>query len=95
VPELQGRRIEKSIWKWIERYTLPSCNQIYTVSQGIADLFHKEYNKQVDVISNFPYKHIKSSSMIKVNIIIYQGDLNEGRGIEMSIKAMDKLSDWK
>lgn len=95
VPELQGRAFEKSIWKWIERRTLPYCDKIYTVSQGIADMFQNEYKKHVEVICNFPRKQTKLFDVHKENIIIYQGDLNEGRGLEMAIKAMDNLPNWK
>lgn len=94
VPEIQGRPFEKSIWKWIEKWTLPSCKKIYTVSQSIADMFQKEYRKPVEVICNYPIKQVHRPIMNKENIIIYQGDLNEGRGLEMAISAMDKLPDW-
>ena len=95
VPELQGRKFEKSIWKFIERRVIPYCDKIYTVSQGIAEIFQDEYEKQVEVICNFSRNQTKSNDVYEENIIIYQGDLNEGRGLEMAIRAMDKLPDWK
>lgn len=95
VPELQGREFEKSIWKYLERRILPHCDKIYTVSHGISEIFQEEYGKKVEVICNFPRKQTKSNDVIKENVIIYQGDLNEGRGLEMAIRAMDKLPDWK
>ncbi|MBL7789260.1 MAG: glycosyltransferase [Chitinophagales bacterium] len=94
VPELQGRGLEKAIWKWVERLAIPLCDKIYTVSDGIASLFSKEYFKEVEVIQNLPRKFTRDTQSRKENIILYQGDLNEGRGLELAIKAMDSLENY-
>lgn len=94
VPELQGRGMEKSIWKWVERIAVPYCTKIYTVSDGIASLFSQEYRQPVEVIYNYPQKYKRDARVQKENIILYQGDLNEGRGLELAIAAMDRLDGY-
>ena len=92
VPELTNRRFEKSIWKWIERISIPPCAGMYTVSQGIADIFSREYGKQCDVIYNFPTLITKKENLLSDRkIILYQGDLNEGRGLDCAIRSMPHI----
>jgi glycosyltransferase involved in cell wall biosynthesis len=92
VPELHNRKLEKSIWKWIERCCIPHCDKMYTVSQGIADLFEAEYKKPCEVIYNFPRKvenkQPKTNTSQTNKILIYQGDLNEGRGLDIAIEGL-------
>lgn len=93
VPELVNRRIQKGIWEIIEKITLPNVEYCYTVSKSIADEYFVKYNKKFDVIRNLPLKkqviHKK-----KENIIIYQGALNIGRGIELMIDSMFYIPDY-
>jgi glycosyltransferase involved in cell wall biosynthesis len=95
VPELQNRKLEKSIWKWVERLCIPHCTKMYTVSQGIADLFEAEYKKPCQVIYNFPRriesKLEKQKSNNQNKILIYHGDLNEGRGLDIAIEGLKSI----
>lgn len=96
VPELQGRWFEKKVWKMVEKYSIPFCQRIYTVSESIAKLLSQEYHRHVDVIFNYPLKNQEiQPELERENIILYQGDLNEGRGLELAIMAMGRLPDWK
>lgn len=89
VPELVGRGFKKSVWKRIERFAIPQCRAIYTVGESIAELFRKEYHRSIEVIYNFPLKnsidHTKKKNSF---IVLYQGDLNEGRGVDRFIESM-------
>jgi glycosyltransferase involved in cell wall biosynthesis len=95
VPELHNRKLEKTIWKWIEKRCISRCVKMYTVSQGIADLFQKEYKKPCEVIYNFPRKienkHPKTNTNQTNKILIYQGDLNEGRGLDIAIEGLKSI----
>lgn len=95
VPELTNRRFEKSIWKWVEKKAIPYCQSIYTVSNQLAILFSQEYNRKVEVIYNYPFSLNTRHGVQKDNLIIYQGDLNEGRGLELAIQAMRNLDSYK
>ena len=33
VPELVDRKLEKSVWKWIERHFITKCSKMYNVSR--------------------------------------------------------------
>lgn len=94
VPELADRRFEKSIWKWVERKAIPQCRSMYTVSNQLAILFNREYNLKADVIYNYPFSLNRKFTIQKENIIVYQGDLNVGRGLELAIQAMRKLEGY-
>lgn len=89
VPELTERKFEKTVWKFIEKFSIPRCVSMYTVGEGIADLFRKEYRRSVDVIYNYPRLRSERVKTFKEKpIVIYQGDLNEGRGVDKFLEAM-------
>ncbi len=93
VPELVERPGVKSFWKRIERLILPRLNHVITVSESIAALYRKEYGIEVSVLRNVP-ELLESDypvpSLVKDNkkVIVYQGAINRGRGIEPMVSAM-------
>jgi glycosyltransferase involved in cell wall biosynthesis len=94
VPELKNRSIVRWIWEKIESIILPHIHFSSTVSPSIADAYNKKYNIRMEVVRNLPFrKPAPSAPMFQLRkqtekIIIYQGALNMGRGLELSIKAM-------
>ncbi|MFY7861648.1 MAG: glycosyltransferase, partial [Chitinophagales bacterium] len=66
--------------------------KMYTVGPCIANLFQNEYRKNCEVICNFPrsFQRLPTTKSEKFTII-YQGDLNEGRGVDVMIKAMMEM----
>ena len=95
VPELVNRPRVKKIWQSLEKKMLPHIKYAYTVSQPIADAYNRLYNIKMDVIYNYPYlnkqKEIHQTGLPDKNIIIYQGVLNKGRGLENIIAAMQYI----
>jgi len=91
VPELQNRKISKNIWRCLESFLLPKIKHCYTVSQGVADLFKERYKKQFRVIRNVPLKKEIPFLNNEERLIIYQGALNVGRGLEYMIRAMRQI----
>jgi len=97
VPELNGR-LAKRAWLLIERMILPHLKHAYTVCQSIADEYEKRYGLKMFVVRNIPLCDRKISKPKDFNfltkeysgkrIILYQGALNIGRGIEQTIEAM-------
>ncbi|MDB5282877.1 MAG: hypothetical protein JWO06_1952, partial [Bacteroidota bacterium] len=67
---------------------------VYTVSLGLAKLFHEKYSKQVEVIMNVPVLQGKKPETPNngEKYVLYQGALNEGRGLENLILAMKDVS---
>jgi glycosyltransferase involved in cell wall biosynthesis len=94
VPELINRKFQQRIWLLIEKLILPKLKYTYTVSQSIADEYNKKYGTDFKVIRNLPNK-TQPAGIEKQKVIIYQGALNIGRGIEFMIETMQYLSDYK
>lgn len=96
VPEVVNRPKVQSIWAKVESYFLPKNKNIITVCQSIADFYKDKYNIDISVVRNIPIikdhnpKPIKSDDQF---IIIYQGAINVGRGIESMVEMMTFLPD--
>ncbi len=101
VPELINRNFQKKIWLKIEKFILPKIKYSYTVCKSIADDYNKKYGIEMQVIRNVPLRNNAEYNFKKINnlktklntkdkkIILYQGSLNIGRGIEQVIYAME------
>lgn len=101
VPELVKRPKIQKIWRFIEKKTLPKAYKMYTVNSSIADLYHKEYNKKVQVVRNISDVKSVNTTFTKKElglpedkrIVIIQGaGINIDRGAEEAIEAI-KLID--
>lgn len=96
LPELNHRPLIKNIWIQIERWFVPGVDFAYTVNHSIARMYQSRFGKEFSVIRNMPFRTDNQSDGLKVNsdetrIILYQGVLNVGRGLESMIRAMDQL----
>ncbi|MGK0364392.1 MAG: glycosyltransferase involved in cell wall biosynthesis [Saprospiraceae bacterium] len=93
VPEVVMRPKIQRFWKGVERLTVPRLKYCYTVGGSLAEMFTKEYKIPFAVVRNVPFK-IKTPIKIASNakkILLYQGALNEGRGLEHLIEAMQEI----
>jgi len=92
VPELVHRPKIKRVWEKIEDWIFPHLKYCYTVCQPIADYYSQKYKIDMQVVRNVPYrsKPVKEKLLNYSDrkIIIYQGALNIGRGLEWVIDAM-------
>lgn len=102
IPELVDRPFVKSIWKRLENSLIPKQKFGITVSSSIANYYKKKYNTNFVTIKNYPKAISKLET--KANnpfgkeskpIILYQGALNLGRGLELIIDTMEYLSEFK
>jgi glycosyltransferase involved in cell wall biosynthesis len=95
-PELVNRKFVQNIWKNIEQWIFPKLNDVITVSQSIADLFHEKYRNKVAVVRNIPPL---PSTIISDNpeheipgdlpVVLLQGSgINVQRGAEELVQAM-------
>lgn len=80
------------VWHFIERTLVPKFKKGYTVSEGIAKEFLKHYEVNYEIIRNVPLLKPLPSVHPKEKIILYQGSVNEGRGFEYLIPAMEKVN---
>lgn len=93
VPEVLHRPFTKKIWELLEGFIIPKLTHCYTVSESIATLFNEKYKTNFDIIRNVPILNSDKQVLLKYHeeherYIIYQGALNQGRGLEPLIEAM-------
>lgn len=96
VPELVNRPFVKKTWLKLENSLLPRLQNSYTVCQSIADYYQDKYGTQFKVIKNLPLKKTVKQGKFSFNtenkkVILYQGAVNLGRGLELMIKSMPLL----
>lgn len=93
VPEVVHRPFVRRFWQLVESLFLPFYHCAYTVGPALAQLFTTKHGLNFGVIRNVPFRiptaAIKPTSSTKT--VLYQGALNEGRGIEAMIDAMAYL----
>ncbi len=97
LPELVNRPLIRNVWVRIERSILPKIRYAYTVSNSIANLYHESYGIQMSTVRNLPYQipEVKDKNDTSEKVIIYQGALNMGRGLELAIPAMKFMSNCR
>jgi glycosyltransferase involved in cell wall biosynthesis len=94
VPELKGQPIKRRIWHYLQKIFVPAAQLCVTVGPKLAVRLSNLYEREFSSIRNLPYQKEGFSSG-EENILIYQGTLNVGRGLEEAIEAMGELKDWK
>jgi glycosyltransferase involved in cell wall biosynthesis len=89
-PEVERRPAVKKIWEWVARFTIPRLKHCYTVCESLAEVFEKRYGTPFEVIRNVPFRRTEPVEKIgnERPVILYQGVLNEARGLEQAIEAM-------
>jgi glycosyltransferase involved in cell wall biosynthesis len=96
VPELIHRKTVQSVWKWIEHRLVPRLQHAVTVNYSIATIYRRLYGTRFKVVRNVPerleYTPREKDPTAK-QMIIYQGSLNIGRGLELMIDAMRHIQD--
>jgi glycosyltransferase involved in cell wall biosynthesis len=96
VPELVDRGLTRAIWLWLEQRTFPRVDAAYTVNESIAKIYSEKYKLPVSVVRNLPFRAPSQASGVpKERLLIYQGALNVGRGIELMIEAMRFLPSYQ
>ena len=85
VPEVINRPRIQKVWQWIEKKYIPKVPHKYTVCNSL----NTYYKSNFKVVRNVPYYQEKIETNIAVPpVILYQGSVNMGRGIELMIEAM-------
>ncbi|MDZ4844067.1 MAG: glycosyltransferase [Chitinophagales bacterium] len=89
VPEVVNRPVTKMIWSWVGKMFVPHADLALTVSESLAEQFHQLYGIRFETIRNVPKKTTAPANT--GNYLLYQGALNEGRGLEQLIEAMQSI----
>ncbi len=96
IPELINKPFVKKCWSRLESWILPKLKNTYTVCNSIADFYDNKYNTHFKTILNLPIKREIELGQFPFKtkgkkIIIYQGAVNIGRGLELIIDTMEFL----
>jgi len=96
VPEVVHRPFVKFIWGRVARMCLPFYRYAYTVGPALARIFEEKYGLKFGVVRNVPVsKNADLTSPKGLGSpyqLLYQGALNDGRGIEVLLEAMQHLA---
>jgi len=90
--EIITRPMVQMVWRRVEKTFVPKFRQGYTVSNSIAAVFKTRFGVDYEVIRNMPV--LKTPAPVKEkkeNILLYQGAVNEARGLEFLIPAMKDI----
>lgn len=79
------------IWKKIESKRVPAFTNGYTVCESIADELHRRYNVKYQIIRNVPLLKETAGVNKGEKFILYHGAVNEARGFEFLIPAMQAV----
>ncbi len=96
VPELVDRPLVKGVWRIHERLLLKNVKLGYTVSKPIQQYYKKQYGHDYELIKNvglFRFENKVEPEGDK-KVIIYQGAVNKGRGLELMFEAITHLDSY-
>lgn len=98
LPEVVGRPLVKMAWKLINRILMPKCTRLMTVCQSFADYYADHNGVRMTVVRNVRPCDSESFPKGKTDehpLLLYQGAVNEGRGVDWAIDALEMLPECR
>lgn len=95
VPELVNRPRTRAFWLRLEQRLFPSLKKVMTVNESLAAIYEDRYQVPVISIRNLPLKTTAVGGPQRKRILLYQGAVNEGRGVDLMIQAMEHLPGYQ
>jgi len=90
--EIITRPMVYKVWRFIEMAFVPKFKNGYTVSYSISNAFEDLFKIKYEVIANATsIKNIHKNFSKRDKVIVYQGAVNEARGLEFLIPAMKNV----
>ncbi len=92
MPAIRGRWTQK-VWQFLEKKLVPNVRYMMTESVSYAKWFNRQYGVNPIIVRNIPRKITESIDIVENNpkIILYQGAINQSRGIPYAIQAMKEI----
>lgn len=78
-------------WHRIEKRMIPKFRNGYTVCDSLAEEFKKNYNANYKIVRNVPLLVQSEEEIRSEDIILYQGAVNKGRGLDKLVLAMKNV----
>ena len=94
VPEVVERPAVQKIWERLAQWIIPKLDYAYTVCESLQNVFQERYGTSFEVIRNVPFQKEPPTQTLAFEppfIFLYQGVLNDGRGLEEFIQALPEL----
>lgn len=103
LPEVVLRPFTKKVWESVAAFAIPKCDICYTVGENLARIFSERYQKTFGIVRNVPFLienkientagngAILAQAKNTKKILLYQGALNDGRGLRELLYAMPML----
>lgn len=95
--------LRKKVAKYVERILIKNVDHVFVVSESIADWYSENYNiKRPTVVLNAPkYIKVRKNDLFRKKfkiendqlIVLYQGILADGRGIDILLEAFKNCLD--
>jgi len=89
-PEVVRRPRVQRIWARVAAWAMPQIDDAFTVGPALAEIMSERYGRPFGCVRNVPYAKSgpEEDQRGEPPVILYQGALNEGRGLEAIIAAM-------
>ena len=99
IPELVNKPRIKHFWLYLEKTIIPKLKNVITVSNSIKNYYTNLYGISATVLRNIPKIEKFDQKNFEINtngkkVILYQGAVNMGRGIELMIDTMPLLDEF-
>ncbi len=97
VPEIIHKKMVKWVWATIERLLMPKCDVLLTVNRSLADYYKRKLGVEMKVVRNLSETTTADTcnqdtfSDFKSPILLYQGCVNVGRGVDWAIDSLEWL----
>ncbi len=91
-PEVVIRPVVRRAWRTLGRTLVPRADARYTVASVLARKLEEDYGVPFDVVRNLPFRKQIPKTEKAGGVILYQGMLNPGRGVDTAIEALSLLS---
>ncbi len=95
VPELVSKPVKRAIWTQLGKTYIPACTLRYTCTRSLAKTMTTKYGGDWGLVRNMPLLDTPVDAAAKRDqfTVIYQGAVNEGRGVELMLAALQKIPD--
>lgn len=94
LPEVIGRPLVRMAWRAINRLLLPRCTARLTVCESFAEYYRRHNGVEMTVVRNVqptdPARPVKAATG-ETAVLLYQGAVNVGRGVDWAIDALEWL----
>ena len=78
-------------WHRVERTMIPKFKNGYTVCDSLAEEFKENYKANYKVVRNVPLLVESNKQRASKDVILYQGAVNKGRGLDKLALAMKNV----